>query len=417
MFCAECGTKNENGAQFCENCGHKLEVETVTTTTVVAPKNEKSFSTKIKEMSKKNKIIAAVVIVAVVALIAVYLILNNLTKPETIAEKFFNATMSYDFDTVYEFLDVDKSEFTTKEMFKKISGDDLDEEDIPKVLNYTVGDAVTSSDGLSTTVTITYVLDGEDGSDTADIKLVKEKNKKWLFFNNWKVNVSGTDTVKGYQIKVMKGSKVSVEGVEVDKKYIDEKESDDSLDVYSMPAMFATYYNIVVTLPIGIDIEDDIYVSKNSSYTYKLTLSSLTDDVEDSIKSAVKTNLQTLYNGVKDNKTFDDIKSSFEYDGADLTDLKDVYEDLAGDISSSITLTKIEFKDVTLSSINIDDDGNLYVSAKVTYDYSLSYQSGDETKTHDSNDYDYIYLTFDYADDTFKLVDASSLNTYFSRYY
>ena len=97
--------------------------------------------------------------------------------------------------------------------------------------------------------------------------------------------------------------------------------------------------------------------------------------------------------------------------------LKDAYEDLKDDISSDITLTKVEFKDVTLSSISINGNGNLYVSAKVTYDYSLTYQSGEETKTHDSNDYDYVYLTFDYADDTFKLIDASSLNTYFSKYY
>lgn len=416
MFCAECGTKNENGAQFCENCGHKLEVETVTTTTPVAPKSGKNFSTRIKEMSTKNKIISAIAIVVVVALVALYFVLNNMTKPETIAEKFFNATMSYDADAVYEYLDVDDSEFTTKEIFKKISMEDLEDEDIPKAVNYTVGEPRTSADGLSTTVTITYVLEGDDDSETADIKLVKEKSKKWLFFDNWKVNVSGTDTVKGYQIKVMKDSKVTIEGIEVDKKYIDKKESDDSLDVYSMPAMFGTYYNIVISLPIGIEIEDDIYVSEGSSYTYRLSSSRLTDEVEDNIKTAVKTNLQALYNGVKDKKAFDDIKSSFEYEGADLSDLKDVYEDLMGDISSSITLTKVEFKDATISSVSINDDGNLYVSARVTYDYSLTYQSGEEIKTNDDNDYDYMYLTFDYADGAFKLVDASSLNSYFSRY-
>ena len=413
MFCAECGTKNENGAQFCENCGHKLEVETVTTQTSVAP--GKSFSTKIKEMSTKNKIIAGVITIVLVALIVVYFILNNMTKPETIAEKYFNAVMSYDADTVYSFLDVKESEFTTKEMFKKISENEIDDEDIPKVVNYTVGEPRTSTDGLSTTVTITYVLDGDDDSDTADIKLVKAKEKKWLFFDNWKVNVSGTDTVKGYKIKVMKDSKVTVEGTEVNKKYIDEKESSDSYDVYSMPAMFGTYYDIVINLPIGIEVEDSMYVSEGSTYTYRFSSSDLTDEMEEKIESAVKNNLQTLYNGVKDKKTFDDIKSSFEYKGSDLSDLKDVYEDLASDISDSITLTKVEFKDASISNISINDDGNLYVSAKVTYDYSLTYQLGEETKTNDDNDYDYVYLTFDYVDETFKLIDASSLNSSFSK--
>ena len=243
------------------------------------------------------------------------------------------------------------------------------------------------------------------------------KENKWLLFDNWMVNTSGTEVVKGYQIKVMKGSKLTVEGVEVDKKYIDSKESDESLDVYSMPAMFEATYSIKIALPIGVELEDDINVREDSYYKYSLSLSNLTDKVQEKIKTAVKTNVQTLYNGVKDKKTFDDIKSSFEYKGADLTDLKDVYEDLVADISTSITLTKIEFKDVTLSSVKIDSDGNLYVSAKLTYDYSLTYQSGEETKTNDSNDYDYMYLTFDYANDSFKLVDASSLNSYFSKYY
>ena len=417
MFCAECGTKNESGAQFCENCGHKLEENVVTHGTTGTPKTGKSLSTKIQEMSKKNKIISVIAIFVVIVLIIGYFVLCSMTDPKNIAEKFFNATMSYDVDAMYSFLDIESSEFTTKEMFKKINKDDIDEDDIPKVLNYTVGKPVTSSDGLSTIVTITYVLDGEDESDTADIKLVKDKNKKWLFFDNWKIHMAGTDTVKGYQIKVMKDAKVTIEGVEVDKKYIDKKESSDSLDVYTMPAMFGTSYDIVITLPIGEEIEDYIYVSKGSSYTYKLSLSNLSDDIEDKVSVAVKTNLQTLYDGAKDQKSFDDIKSSFDYKGANLDDLKDAYEDLVDDISDDITLTKIEFKDVTLNSVNIDENGNLYVSFKVTYDYSLSYQSGDETKTHDSNDYDYMNLTFDYVDDAFKLVDASDLNTYFSRYY
>lgn len=108
--------------------------------------------------------------------------------------------------------------------------------------------------------------------------------------------------------------------------------------------------------------------------------------------------------------------TSFEYKDADLTDLKDAYEDLVDDINDSITLTKVDIKEVKLSSVSINNDGNLYVYARVTYDYSLTYQSGEETKTNDENDYDYMYFTFDYANDSFKLVDASSLNSYFSRY-
>lgn len=413
MFCAECGTKNKNDAQFCESCGHKLENQNITKNVKSKPQTTKN-SVK-KEMSKKNKIILVVVAIIAIALGVAYFILNNMTKPSTVAEKFFNATMSYDAEAMYEYLDVEDSEFTTKEVFKKII--DGEKEDVPEVVNYTVGKPVLAKDRLSTTVTITYMLKNSDKSSTLDVKLVKDKNKKWLIFDNWKVNVSGFDIVKDYQIKVMKDSKVKVEGVEVSSKYLDKENSDDSFDVYKMPAMFETEYNIVVTLPLGFDIEDEMRVREGNSYTYSLSLDNLTDDVKTKIQNAVKSNLQTLYDGAKDKKSFDDIKSSFEYKGADLSDLKEQYEKLVRNISSDITLTSVAFSDVKLNRVSIDSNGNLYVSTKVSYNYSLTYQSGEETKTNDSKDTDYVYLTFDYADNTFKLIDISSLNTYFSKYY
>lgn len=415
MFCAECGTKNKSDAQFCESCGHKLENEKPKKT--VKTKSQATKNATKKEISKKNKIILAIGTIIVVALAIVYFILNNMTKPSTIAEKFFNATMSYDAEAMYEYLDVKESEFTTKEVFKKIIDSSKDEDDVPTVVNYTVGKSIPATDKLSTTVTITYMLKNSDNSNTLDVKLIKDKNKKWLIFDNWKVNVSGFDIVDDYEIKVMKGSKVKVEGVEVSSKYLNKKESDDSFDVYTMPAMFETTYNIVVTLPIGVDIEDKMRVSEGNSYTYSLSLDNLTDEVKTKIQDSVKSSLQTLYDGAKDKKSFDDIKASFEYKDADLSELKEEYEKLTNNISSSITLTSITFSDVKLSRVNINSEGNLYVSTKVSYSYSLTYQSGEETKTNDSKDTDYVYLTFDYADDTFKLIDVSSLNTYFSKYY
>ena len=134
------------------------------------------------------------------------------------------------------------------------------------------------------------------------------------------------------------------------------------------------------------------------------------------VTNAAKSGLQTIYNGVKDKKAFDEIKSAFEYKDADLSDLKDAYEDLVEDIDSSITFTAIDIKDVSLSSVSvIDGDFRFYIKANI--DYTLTYQSGEETKTNDSDTSDYMYLTFEYVNGAFKLIDASSLEYYFSKYY
>lgn len=409
MFCAECGTKNKKGAQFCENCGTKIEgaKKEVTKKEVVAKDK--------KPMTKKNKMIVGIISVVAVVIIGLSIFLSSITNPKNIAEKFFKATANFDFDTIYEYLNVGDSEFTSKEMFNKLMTADLDEDDKPVIINYNVGKPVVSADKMSATVTITYMLQDEDESDTFDVKLVKDKKKKWLFFDNWKVNTKGISVVKDYEIEVLKGSNVNIEGVTLSSNYLDNEESTDGYDVYVIPSMFATSHNLTITLPMGLEVTDTMYVSEDNNYSYDLSLRDLTDEVKDSLKEVSKTSLQTLYDGVKDKKSFDDIKSSFEYENGDLTTLKSDYEKLANSVST--TLTSITFKEITLSSIDITSNGKLEVYLKANYDYSISYESGGEMKTHDSDDYDYVYLTFDYVNGTYKLVDTSSLNTYFSKYY
>ena len=116
-------------------------------------------------------------------------------------------------------------------------------------------------------------------------------------------------------------------------------------------------------------------------------------------------------------KSFDDIKKTFEYKNADLSDLKSDYEALLSNIGNDYTLASITFKEISLKSLDIDSDGHLEVYVKANYDYSVTYNSGEESKTNNKSDYDYAYLTFDYVDSSYKLIDTSSLNTYFSKYF
>lgn len=407
MFCGECGTKNKNGAQFCENCGAKMKVEKVTTK-----------KTEVKEkqpMSKKTKMILAIVGVVAVIIISLCIYLSTLTNPKNIAEKLFNATTNYDFDAIYEFLDVEKSDFTTKEMFINIMSKEAEGSEKPVIVNYTVSNPIISADQMTATVTVTYLEKDSSNSSTFDVKLVKAKDKKWLFFDNWKVVMSGMEMAHDFEIQVAKGSKVTVEGIEIGEQYLDKDSSTEQMDVYKMPAMFEAYYGISIELPMGIKKEDKMRVRDESYYKYRLSVSDLSDSDKSKFTSTAKSSLGTLYNGVKDQKSFDDIKSSFEYEGADLSDLKSDYEILVKNIGTS--LTSINFTDITLSDISVKSNGNIELYLKAKYNYTVTYESSGETKTHDSNDYDYLYLTYAYVNGEYKLVDTSSLNTYFSKYY
>lgn len=404
MFCSECGSKNENGSLFCENCGHKFE-ETV-------KKENKTKKEPTKQQGKKN-ITKYIIISIVVLLVGAYLLIDNMFSPTKVAEGYFNAVANLDADKLYGYLDVEESEFTSKKVFKDIINSENDSK--KEVINYSIDKVEKSTDGMSASVTIKYMLKDSKDSSTLKIDLVKSKNKKWLLFNNWKVNTGNYIVVKDYKFNLPTGSKLTIEGKKVDKKYL--KETEDEIDTYVIPALFATNYNIKVEL-MGLEIENKIKINSYSDYNLDFTEDNISKTGKEKLQKAIKTSLENLYNGAKEKKTWDEVKSNFEYKNGDVSKVEKAYNDLLSSFSnSSSTLNSITFTKIELSSASLNKKGQLYLSVKASYDFSLSYQSGDETKTNDSDDYDYMYLTFDYSDNAFKLVDATSLNTYFSKYY
>ena len=418
MFCGECGTKNEKGARFCENCGAKLELEVPKKTKVKSTNNE-NLGTKWKKLSKTKKVIGGVILILLIALFAIYTIISNQLSPKTIAKNYFLAVVNKDVDAIYEYMDIETSDFANKEMFLKIFDDQYDDEDAMKLSNYRVGKVNMSKDGLTATVTISYVEDGDNDTDIAEITLVKQKSKKYLIFDNWCISKSlyPVQVISNFEFKALKNSKVKIEGIEVDSKYIDKKSSDETYDVYKMPAMFATEYDVVVTLPMGFDIENTLRVSESNN---KINISAfdednLSDEMIKELEGLIKTGLQTLYNGAKDKQDFKSISETFGDKKIDLSDLEDTYNSLKNSLSN-VNLTNINFTEVTLNDFSTYDD-YYRVDVKTKYDYSLTYQSGNEVKTHDSSDSDSMYVYITYVDGAFHIVDAGSLNTYFSKYY
>ena len=418
MFCGECGTKNEKGARFCENCGAKLELEVPKKTKVKSTNNE-NLGTKWKKLSKTKKVIGGVILILLIALFAIYTIISNQLSPKTIAKNYFLAVVNKDVDAIYEYMDIETSDFANKEMFLKIFDDQYDDEDATKLSNYRVGKVNMSKDGLTATVTISYVEDGDNDTDIAEITLVKQKSKKYLIFDNWCISKSlyPVQVISNFEFKALKNSKVKIEGIEVDSKYIDKKSSDETYDVYKMPAMFATEYDVVVTLPMGFDIENTLRVSESNN---KINISAfdednLSDEMIKELEGLIKTGLQTLYNGAKDKQDFKSISETFGDKKIDLSDLEDTYNSLKNSLSN-VNLTNINFTEVTLNDFSTYDD-YYRVDVKTKYNYSLTYQSGNEVKTHDSSDSDSMYVYITYVDGAFHIVDAGSLNTYFSKYY
>ena len=394
MFCPECGKKNAEDAKFCEFCGAKIAEESK----VILPKKPR------KPMNKKTKIILIVVIALVLVLGGGGLILSNNFKPSKVATEYFEALVNNDTDKIYDYINVPENEFTTKEIFKKV----VETKDAD-VVNYQMVSEEKSSDGLSAQVTFSYTVKGRQSPLTQTIYLVKDKKNKLLIFDNWKISDGSSLVEEDYEIRTFKDATLKLEGVTVDKKYKEDSDDDSDYDTYVIPALFKGDYNAEITLKNGLTTESTLDVG---GYGSSLNTLKLSDKDEKSLEDTIKEDVKKLYDSAIGNKSFSDIKKNFEYKDSDLSDLEDAYSSFAKSIQNN-DLREYNLTDVDVDRISVTDDGYLYVTVSMKYKYTVKEYFSDDTVS--KSDDDTAYLTFDY-NDGFKLVDMTSLATYFSRF-
>lgn len=395
MFCPKCGKKNVDGAKFCEFCGAEIKSEEK----VILPKKTR------KKMSKKHIVIIAIVIALVLVLGIGGTLLSNNFKPSSVAIKYFLAVMDDDTDEIYDFINIPKNEFTSKEIFEKVSKDDSSDLDL---VNYEVTSEEVSSDGLSAQVKISYTVEGRQTPLTTTIYLVKNSKNKFLIFDDWKISDGSSLVRENYKIQTFKGSTLKLEGIEVDEKYL-EDDDDSNYDTYVIPALFKGEYDVSITLANGLKASSKLEVSNSNSSFSDFELDK--DETKD-LEEAIKNNISKLYDEAINHKEFSEIKSDFEYDDADLSDLEDSYDKFELYISNA-GLREYNLKDINIDEITVTEEGYLYVTIDVEYDYKVKAFLSDEEL--EKSDDDTCYLTFDYNGD-FKLVDISSLAMTFSRF-
>lgn len=434
MFCGECGTKNTGASQFCENCGAKLAgapeqqvspspvegtVNNVQPNNVQnqMPNTQVMATQPAKPMSKKTKLILTIIAVIAVIFGGAYYYVGTLVTPEKVAEDYFNALVELDAKKIYKFLQVEDTEFTTEEMFEKVIKNTTDKDSKMEIVNYEVGsvkyDDLTK---MTAKVTITYVEKDKDKSQTVDVKLAKGKDKKWLFYDEWLVVTTAYEVKNDVTVKVDKGATVKVEGVKLNKKYLDEESSSSYSDYYKVPAMFGGKYKFNVKYTNGLETEELVNVASGGYYA-SLSASSLTKKVKAEINKQMAADVQLIYDSVIAKKTFDEIKSNFEYTDGDLTNLTSAYNTLAKDLAAaSSQLTKIKVNESDISSIYQNSNGSLSMSTTFKYDYTVSYQSNGQAQTHSDNTTNYVTFTYQRVDGKYKLTNIKYLKTYFSRY-
>ena len=414
MFCGECGTKNKKGDAFCKECGSKLESVEVTTNKT---KKEVSNAPK-KPMAKSTKIIIGVVAVVVAALVALFIILGNITNPKHVAKEYIQAVVNKDGNKLYNYLNIEgDSTFVSKNVFNNYIKEKIKDD---AVTNYKITDVEYSTGKLQATVRFTYTTKNSSSEKTGKVTLTKDKSKKYLFFDNWKINDSiDTAVVKDYTLKVTKGSTLTYGGIKVDKKYLDSSKSSTEYDVYVLPQVFGYETVVKAVLPSGLEIEEKVTPSTYySTHTVSFDEDTLTDAAKNKIIEVAKKDLNTIYTSAIAKKSFADIKSNFDVKGIDLTKFEQSYNNFVIKLGNeSNILTSFTVTNASIYDIDLDSNGYLEVEFKVNYDYAIKYTDySNNEKTHSDSDYDYMTVTLTYKNGTYYLVNINELETYFSRY-
>lgn len=396
MYCGECGAKNKNGDLFCSECGAKLEI---------SKKDKEPFS-------KKTKIIIVSIVLILLVLGIFYKIGESLTSPKTIAKNYIEALINNDSDKLYNYMGItgDKT-FVSKKLFKEISKNENDS----KIENYVITDIKYADSKLNAVVTYSYTLKENGKEKTNKINLTKTKEKKLLLFDNWKIqDLSSSEMIlENYQIQTQKNSKVIYGGIKVDSKYIDKKQSTEKLDVYILPKVFMSKTDIEIELENGFKIKDTITPSRYyKSYKVKFDEDLLTENEKKSIMDNTKSLINTIYNGIIENKDVKELNLDFE-------NIEDIYEDELKDLkSSNITLTNFEITDMNISSASLDNDYNLKVRLYMKYKYSLKYlNSSKEEKMNEGSSSEYLTIIFGYEKGKFNIKNIDDIDLYFSRYF
>lgn len=287
MFCPNCGVKNEDNAVFCGSCGARLqELDTATDEQVVQeqaveqgvvqeeaqqvqygqpmqdnvqqgmymdqpPKEKKPF-----KINKYMVTTAVLSVTCIASVVAFFLVGKNTYSTKTVATDYFKAVQNADWETAYEMMDIEESEFINKELF----GESMSGTAANQVGKFSVK---VFDDEISSNAVISYRKKGSSDTENINLAMNKQSEKNFLFFDSWKV--SSTEFVaNNFTVRVPKGATLYLDGKAVEEKYV--KDENDEMKEYVIPKIFKGTHSLSIEIGEFKSNEETYNLSYNEEY-------------------------------------------------------------------------------------------------------------------------------------------------------
>lgn len=416
MFCPECGAKNQDDAVFCENCGADIsqalaqsepsqqdqanidaQQSPVTYTPISSVPQDFTYqpaasavAVKRVPMKKRTKVLIAAIFLIIILLAVLFNIGKQLSSPDKIAKDYFKTLSVQDWDKAYSYLDITESDFINKDNFIKTQ---KKSKDISKIVNYSVvSDDTTLSttdktdklkNALTETITMQYITQDSTSPQTMEINLIKQPEKKFLFFDTWKVASAGYITPK-ISITVPQGTTAFLDGVQIADKYkdtasADSSDSTNSQDSASQPVtytvknIFSGTYTLKVTSKYTEDYTNDITVNGEDSAVNVDSLK-LKQEILDTVAKQPEQVLKALYSSALAGKDFDSVKSYFVSNSDTQSNMESQYGYLQNSIAKDNNggFKSISFSNFKPEVTNSQADSSMSITVDTQFDYAYT---------------------------------------------
>lgn len=219
---------------------------------------------------------------------------------------------------------------------------------------------------LGTVVTINYRLKGMDYDNRYEIPLNKQIDKKYLFFDDWKVG-TGNLVCQNFSVYVPDGAKVMVDGIPLDDTYLRETEEDERQH-YVIPQLFFGMHAIHVERPDWGEVDEEISVTY-SNEEYYLRNMQLTEDALSRLSQLAVDDMQQIYRAALGGEDFHKIAAIFTPEESYRESIAYDYNELVSYMNQSEDLI---FKQINFSEIRASAETDEAI-IRIDFNYQMDY--------------------------------------------
>lgn len=387
MICQKCGCQNADNEVFCRKCGALIEDEGLDQwfDSVMPEQKQFDFNALIKMLKPKKKVKNWVIILAGEVLLSVVLLFSLFQKvtgrfsAEHTAEHYFVALVNGEWEEAYSMLELEEGEFTSRKAYDIC----CENNSLPFITSYSI-QKENQVGTLGQDVTVLYRERGTSSDTAYHISLNKQLEKKYIFFENWKVS-AGSLLSKDIPVTVPHGAAVSIDGIPLGDTYLSAVEN--SLDFYSIPVMFAGKHQIVVSMQEMETVKEVFDTNLNG---YSLDKMQISPNILQKLLGQAEKDLQSIYTAAIQGTPFNKISELFVADGEKAAEIESSYISLSKELAD-IEYHQIEALDLTsvAGEAYASPEDEICAEVDVSFSYRIAYSyldSWEEVRKKDTCD-------------------------------